>query len=70
MSHGNILKSVDGDEYLSIDEAAAYLGVKETAIRNYLSLGKLKTYKFKSLTLLKLTDLDQWKPRQKKRRRQ
>jgi excisionase family DNA binding protein len=61
------LKSVDGEEYLAIDEAASFLGIKESAIRNYLSLGKFTTYKFKSLTLLKISELDRWKPRQKKR---
>jgi excisionase family DNA binding protein len=61
------LKRVDGGEYLTIDEAAKELRVKPTAIRNYLYEGKLKTYKFKTLTLLKADEVEAWKDRQKPR---
>lgn len=55
------LKSIDTSEFLTVEEAAEFLGLKESAIRNYLSLGKLITYKLKSLTLLKLEDVKNWK---------
>ena len=55
------LKINDLDNYLTVEEAAHFLGLKESAIRNYLSLGKLSTYKVKTLTLLKLDDLKVWK---------
>jgi excisionase family DNA binding protein len=55
----------DENEYLTVDEAAKELGIKPTAIRNYLTWGKMTTYKFKTLTLLKRSEVDKWKERQK-----
>lgn len=55
------LKTIDMSEFLTVEEAAAFLKLKESAIRNYLSLGKFVTYKLKSLTLLKLEDVKRWK---------
>jgi len=48
------LKTIDTADFLTVQEAALFLHLKESAIRNYLSLGKLITYKLKNLTLLKL----------------
>ena len=62
------LRTASGGEYLSIQEAATLLGIKEGAIRNYLSAGKLTTYKFKNLTLLHIDEIQAWKSRQKKRK--
>ena len=61
------LKKADDDGFLTIDEAARELKVKPTAIRNYLYEGKIKTYKFKTLTLLKTDEVEAWKERQKSR---
>jgi excisionase family DNA binding protein len=55
------LKIHDLDGFVTVEEAAELLGLKESAIRNYLSLGKLMTYKLKTLTLLKLEDVKRWK---------
>lgn len=52
-------------DYLTIDEAADELGIKPNAIRNYLNLDKLTTYKFKTLTLLHRDEIESWKGRQK-----
>ena len=60
------LKTVDGTQYLTAEEAASLLHIKESAIRNYLSLGLLTTFKFKTLTLLKKEEVERWKDRQKK----
>ena len=60
------LKHIDAGEYLTVEEAAAYLGIKEMSIRNYLSDGKLTTYKFKTLTLLKKEDVQAWKQKNRK----
>lgn len=59
------LKQVNGNEYLTVDEAARELGIKPNAIRNYLYLGKLTTHKFKSMTLLDAREVTSWKDRQK-----
>ncbi|MGA2622243.1 MAG: helix-turn-helix domain-containing protein [Bacteroidota bacterium] len=59
--------SVDIDEYLTVEESANLLGIKESAIRNYLSLGLLVSYKLKTLTLLKVDEVRRWKERQKRR---
>jgi len=60
-----ILKTVNAKDYLSVEEASNTLGIKITAIRNYLYLGKLTTYKFKNLTLLDAREVNNWKKRQK-----
>lgn len=60
-----ILKTVNDKDYMTVEEASSYLGVKPTAIRNYLYLDKLTTYKFKNLTLLDSKEVNNWKDRQK-----
>ena len=54
------------ESYLSVPEASKALGIKENAIRNYLYSGKLTTYKFKGLTLLSKTEINDWRGRQRK----
>ena len=61
------IKQFNSDEYYTVEEAAKVLGIKESAIRNYLSLGRLITYKIKSLTLLKADEVRRWKDRQRNR---
>ncbi len=61
------LKIASVDEFLSIPEAAQMLGIKESAVRNYLSLDRFTTYKFKSLTLLKIDELRAWKRKRQHR---
>ncbi len=61
-----ILKTANVKDYLSVEEASIALGIKTTAIRNYLCLGKFTTYKFKNLTLLDLKEVNNWKKRIKK----
>jgi excisionase family DNA binding protein len=59
------LTNINTNDFLTVEEAARFLGIKESAIRNYLSLGRLITYKVKSLTLLKVDDLKNWKSRKR-----
>jgi len=59
------LKHVDADNFLTAEEAASWLGIKVGAIRNYLSEGRLTTFKFKTLTLLKVEEIKEWKKRQR-----
>jgi len=61
------LTRADERKFLTIEEAAQVLGVKTTALRNYLYEGKMTTYKFKTLTLLKVDEVEAWKYRQKSR---
>jgi excisionase family DNA binding protein len=61
------IKQADDSKFLTIEEAASELNIKPTAIRNYLHAGKLTTYKFKTLTLLKSDEVEAWKDRQKPR---
>ena len=58
------IRSATEDRYLSVSEASQSLGVKESAIRNYLYAGKLTTYKFKELTLLAKGEVENWRDRQ------
>lgn len=62
MEHIKLAKDSD---YFTVDEAALELGIKPTAIRNYLCDGKFTTYKFKTLTLVHKVDVEAWKARQK-----
>ena len=55
------LKSVNLDDYLFVDDDAEIIGVKEGVIRNYLSLGKLTTFKFKKRTFLSRIEVESWK---------
>lgn len=59
------LKHVSADKFLTAEEAANLLGIKVGAIRNYLSEGRLTTFKFKTLTLLKIEEIKEWRKRQK-----
>jgi excisionase family DNA binding protein len=59
------LKHVNDSEFFTVEEAAQELGIKPTAIRNYLCDGKLTTYKFKTMTLLDKKEIENWKQRQK-----
>jgi excisionase family DNA binding protein len=61
------LNAADDSRYLSIEEAARELGIKPTAIRNYLYEGKMTTYKFKTMTLLSTDEVTVWKDRQRER---
>jgi excisionase family DNA binding protein len=67
MAEAKILKKADAESYLTVEEAANELGLKTAVIRNYLSEGRLPAYKFKTLTLLKVEDVEKWKERQKPR---
>ncbi len=60
-----ILKTANVKDYLTVEETSIALGIKTTAIRNYLCLEKLTTYKFKNLTLLDSREVNNWKKRQK-----
>jgi excisionase family DNA binding protein len=64
MAEIKILKKVRSDEFLTVEEAAEALGIKPTAIRNYLHANKLTTFKFKTLTLLSEKEVRLWKVRQ------
>ena len=62
------IQSVNGKEYLSIEEAATMLGIQTAAIRNYLNLDKLTTFKFKSHTFVSLHEVELWKKERQKPR--
>ena len=59
------LKQANESDFLTVEEAALELGIKPTAIRNYLCDDKLTTYKFKTLTLVHRNEVEEWKKRQK-----
>lgn len=60
------LKSVKEADYLSVSETSELLGVKESALRNYLNKEWFTTYKFKGLTLLSRVEVENWNARKKK----
>lgn len=55
-----ILKAASAAHYYTVEEAAIYLSITSPVLRNYLSEGKLKTYKFKTLTLVNITEAEEW----------
>ena len=65
MTKAKQLKQASESEFFTVEEAANELGIKPTAIRNYLCDEKLTTYKFKTLTLLRRDEVEAWKERQK-----
>ena len=65
MSRQRHLNKVNEKDYFTTEEAAKALGIKPTAIRNYLYASKLTTYKFKTLTLLSKNEVEAWKDRQR-----
>ncbi len=65
MKKAQHLKQVNDSDFLTVDEAAKELGIKPTAIRNYLSWQWLTTYKFKTLTLIHREEVEAWRARQK-----
>lgn len=44
-SVGGVARIVDGEEYLTVDEAAHVLGVKPATLYAYVSRGVLKSYR-------------------------
>ncbi len=56
----SIVTVANENDYLNIDEASRFLGISNGSLRNYLSWGWLTTYKFKTLTLLKREELEDW----------
>lgn len=55
------IKEAKDSEFFTVEEAARELGVKPTAIRNYLYDEKLRTFKFKTLTLLSKSDVEKYR---------
>jgi len=53
------LKTVNLNDYYSVDEAAEKLKIKPNVVRNYLHLKKLTTFKFKGLTLISKKEVDE-----------
>jgi len=60
-----ILHEAKDTDYFTVKEAAKELGIDTQSMRDHLSKGNLKTYKFKSLTLLSKAEVEAWKERQK-----
>jgi len=51
--------------YSTVKEAADELGINTQTIRDYLVKGTIRTYKFKTLTLISKQEVEEWKKRQK-----
>ena len=59
------IHTITDSDYFTVAEAAAELEINKQSVRDHLTKGNLKTYKFKSLTLLKKEEVESWKERQK-----
>ena len=61
------IHEIKESDYYNVDETAKFLNIDKTAVRNYLSQGKLTTYKFKSFTLVSVEEAKQWKKEKSRR---
>jgi excisionase family DNA binding protein len=59
------IRQANDADFLTVEEASKELGVKWNAIRNYLYDGRLTTYKFKTLTLIRRSEVEARKARRK-----
>jgi len=60
-----IIRTPNDTMYLTVKEAADELGINTQTIRDYLVKGIIKTYKFKTLTLIGKQEIEEWKKRRK-----
>lgn len=49
------------DKYLTVDEAAVFLGVRPTTIRAHFTTGRLARVKFKHMVLVDRDELERYK---------
>ena len=54
------ISEANASKYLSVGEASRMMGITAPVLRNYLYKGKITTYKFKNLTLLKKKEVEKW----------
>ena len=52
------LTTANTKDYLTVEQAANILGLKETTVRNYLTNEKLTTYRFMGTTLLSKREVE------------
>ena len=50
----------ENDNYISIDEAAEYLGIKTVTIRNWIKKEMVPAHKVGKLWKFKCSELDEW----------
>jgi excisionase family DNA binding protein len=55
------IHTANDTSYLTVKEAAEELGINMQTIRDYLAKGVIKTYKFKTLTLISVKEIEAWK---------
>ena len=58
MNNVKHIKQANEADFLTVAEASKELGIKWNAIRNYLYDGRLTTYKFKTLTLIRRSEVE------------
>ena len=56
-----IIRTAKDTEYLTVKEASDRLSIDAQTMRDHLSKGTFTTYKFKSLTLIKIDEVEKWK---------
>lgn len=48
------------DNYISLDEASKYLGIKPITLRNWIKLKKIPSHKIGKQWKFKKSELDEW----------
>jgi excisionase family DNA binding protein len=59
----NTIVIANNDSYFTVSEAAEMLRIKTQTVRDYLTKGTFKTYKFKTLTLIDRHEIESRKHR-------
>jgi excisionase family DNA binding protein len=54
----NTIAIANNDSYFTVTEAAEMLRIKTQTVRDYLTKGIFKTYKFKTLTLIDRKEIE------------
>lgn len=55
------LTHANTDSYMTVDQAAKYLGVKETTLRDYLTSGRLTTFRLFKSTLISREEAEKYR---------
>ena len=57
------IQTIKDSQYLTVKETAEELGINTQTVRDYLTKGVFKTYKFKTLTLIDRQEVEKYKHR-------
>lgn len=54
------MKEINEEKYISLEEAAIFLGIKPVTLRGWIKKGKVPSHKIGKLWKFKCSELDEW----------